>query len=162
MGKFLFLLYIGSASVGVIALVELSVRESCGKLNLFRKIFVCIPVFLLMSSMIFYILDDDSFKSKNSFFTDSTLLLGLLSILILPFVVAMPLRECWNCIGPCWGLYFFGLSSHFFLICYSAGFPCKTSADKALHLTPTRYTSLSYDRFPSQATLNQGVSARSG
>jgi hypothetical protein len=123
MGKFLFLLYIGSASVGVIALVELSVRESCGKLNLFRKIFVCIPVFLLMSSMIFYILDDKSFKSENRFFTDSTLFLGLFSILILPFVVATPLRKCWNCIGPCWGLYIFWFIFAFFPYMLFCGVP---------------------------------------
>ena len=107
-------------STCLIARIERSIRFHSGKLTISQRVFTCLPVILLLFSAIFYLWDILSSKTQDSFATDSTLVIGLLSALILPFVVAPPLKKCGTYIPFCWGLYilwFFFVFYPLMLVC---------------------------------------------
>ena len=105
MGQIIFLAYVGLLSACLIALIERSIRFHCGKLTIRQRVFTCLPTILLLFSAIFYLWDILSSKTQEGFITNATLVIGLLSIMILPFAVATPFKKCWACMPSCWGLY---------------------------------------------------------
>ena len=106
MTKALWFSYVVLTTGFLVFLLDKLIRARTSKMNTFRKAFIPFPALCLLGSMVTYVIFNSQtpYEDKDPI-GNALLLSGLLSIIILPIIVASPMKSFWRHIPAVWGLY---------------------------------------------------------
>lgn len=102
----IWFLYVVISTVSLILLLEKCIRKRTTKLNAIQKAFIALPAVFLLGNMVTFVI----FNSKNPYedtdpIGNGLLLLGFVAFIVLPVIVASPLKAFWKYIPVTWGIY---------------------------------------------------------